>query len=110
MGLGCPNAAAGHRCRAMRQIGMTAMPKPHILHRAPSHEVQCLRYDDASDTWCAAPLQFVVTRSPLSNERWHELVVQRCLAGHIHAVQGVEPELNVLADDNPDDGDQAYGV
>jgi hypothetical protein len=88
---------------------MRKMPRKWIEFRAPSHEVLCQRYDEFLEGYCAAPVQLVVTRSPLSNERWHELIVQRCLAGHIHSVRGVEPELEIFAEDD-DDGNQAYGV
>ena len=89
---------------------MRKMPRKWIEARAPSHEVRCQRYDDALEGYCAAPLQLVVTRSPLTLERWHELIVTRCLAGHIHSVLGVEPELEIFVDDDPDDCNHSYGV
>jgi hypothetical protein len=90
---------------------MRKMPRKWIEGRAPSHEVRCQRYDEFLEGYCAAPVQLVVTRSPLSNERWHELVVERCLAGHIARVTGVEPDFDVFHEDaDLGDGNQADGV
>jgi len=41
---------------------------------------------------CGAEMQLVVTRSPISSLPYEELVVERCLAGHIVSSQGVLSE------------------
>jgi len=47
----------------------------------------CRRVD--ADGACFAPLQLVVTKSPIRALPYDELVVVRCLCGHIHESHGI---------------------
>lgn len=87
------------------------MPHRIVNRRAPSPDVLCGRYDPFLEGYCAAPVQLVVTRSPLTGEVWHHLIVTRCTSGHIHSVRGVIPEpIPEWVDDAWGDDDGAIGL
>jgi hypothetical protein len=53
---------------------------------------------------CGALMQLVFTKSPLSTMPYDELVITRCLAGHIERGGGVIPEVSPVNNDADDDG------
>lgn len=72
-------------------MGKVRMPRKWIEDRDPSRPATC---DRMLGNWlygyhCGAEMQLVVTRSPLSDLPYAELVVIRCLAGHIADSRGV---------------------
>lgn len=73
------------------------MVEPKITDGPPA---LCGRWDAELEGYCAAPRFLLVTKSPLSDVHWHELLVTRCRGGHILEVTGIEPDLNVFAEDD----------
>ncbi len=71
-------------------------PSRVIAHRDQSAPSICSRMlgNWLVGYWCGAEMQLVITRSPLSGLPYEELIVTRCLAGHIATSQGVSVELD----------------
>ena len=76
------------------------MPRKWVEERDPSPDARCGRWDAFLEGYCAAPVQLVFTRNPMTDLPYQELVIQRCTAGHCHRVTPVEVDLNVFAEDD----------
>lgn len=67
------------------------MPHRIIKRRDPSAAAACERWLGIGLTGmrCGAEMQLVVTRNPISGLPFEQLVVERCVMGHIATSQGV---------------------
>jgi len=80
------------------------MKRPHVHQMTPELGATCQRM---MGNWlvgwaCGCPMEIVVTKNPTARP-YDELVVRRCVAGHIESGDGILSEPLILHDE-ADDG------